>query len=689
MLGRLIAFVRSRALQLGLLWTVHIALFVVVLVGLIPGSGMSRLNYYFPLTLTQVSLFILVFGLGPIRLRWRLLLAGAFVFYLTISATGIVSAETGKNAQWTLSDMRRAFIENWSWQAAEVFSAVAILALAIFAATQRWLVRIDAGAAIGAQDRQPFQFRLRTLFLLTLGVSVAVAAARFVRGWSDVHDADSNVNLLFFVLWLISMFILALAILSNSAPFWRALIVVAGSTACLALLLFATAVDPAFAARLVLMALKSQLLLVVSLVVLRTRGWRTRWRWQASHDPWKVRAVIDDAARRARRTARLRRVLYALLGLTAGCGLFFVTVVIPGDRKHRAVKLVKSLGGQIEFQRVGPDESLTIKFLKNWLPRAYFDPVLAINLDVRDFTKDFTDSELLQLAPLTSTKGLSLQLTSVSDNGLVALSDWTKLEHLWLTETSVEGSGLRHLTRCTELTSLRLWRTPLNDEGLKHLPPLPNLRTLGLDGTQLSGEGLVCLRGLPQLEELSLSHTAVDDAVLLQFRALDLLTTLDLDDTAVTDVGLSAIVRLPRLKSLSISGTTLTDAGVAQLKQIATLQDLSIGRTQITDAALASIAEFPEIIHLNCSGTSISDDGLANLAELQSLESLNIISTSITDAGLAHLAKIASLRRLDPFRTNVSSAGVAELREKLPDLWIDWAPEIDRDPHPAEPESMP
>jgi hypothetical protein len=173
-----------------------------------------------------------------------------------------------------------------------------------------------------------------------------------------------------------------------------------------------------------------------------------------------------------------------------------------------------------------------------------------------------------------------------------------------------------------------------SDDDLKYLIPflnrLPRLRTLSLaHNTRITAAGLAMLKDLPNLLALDLNYTNVGDPEMEFVKPLRQLQELRLSHTRVSDVGVDKIRGLSNLRVLVLSFTKVTDAA--------------------TDIVRAS---YPV------------------------LETLKMCGTVLDDKGLEPLKDVKTLRLLTIRRTNVTEKGVRELQQALPDLVIDFGPEV-------------
>ena len=158
---------------------------------------------------------------------------------------------------------------------------------------------------------------------------------------------------------------------------------------------------------------------------------------------------------------------------------------------------------------------------------------------------------LEHLKGLTELRRLTLDNTRATGVGLEHLKGLPHLHVLSLVDTPISDAGLEHIKELTQLQYLNLsvarrWPadggTPLTDAGLEHVKGLTQLRGLRLRGAHIRDAALVYLKGLPRLEEL------------------------DLEGTWVTDDGWKHLKGLAQLQHLVLSAPNVTVAGVKQYK---------------------------------------------------------------------------------------------------------------------------
>ncbi|WP_372634287.1 c-type cytochrome domain-containing protein [Fodinibius sp.] len=98
---------------------------------------------------------------------------------------------------------------------------------------------------------------------------------------------------------------------------------------------------------------------------------------------------------------------------------------------------------------------------------------------------------------------------------------------------------------------------------------------------------------------------------------------------------------------------------------------IDLGQIPVTDADLTVLPEFKNLTRLHLEQTNVTDSLLVNVSGLENLEYLNLYATDITDEGLEYLENSKNLRSLYVWQTQVSEEKVLELKEKLPELYID------------------
>ncbi len=111
---------------------------------------------------------------------------------------------------------------------------------------------------------------------------------------------------------------------------------------------------------------------------------------------------------------------------------------------------------------------------------------------------------------------------------------------------------------------------------------------------------------------------------------------------------------------------------IEHLEALPNLERLDLSDTQ--DARLEHLKRLTELKTLVLHGTQVTDAGLVHLKGLTKLEELILWHTGVTDAGLIHLKGLTNLEYLQLGCTQVSDDGVKQLRQALPDCYIEYWP---------------
>ena len=114
-------------------------------------------------------------------------------------------------------------------------------------------------------------------------------------------------------------------------------------------------------------------------------------------------------------------------------------------------------------------------------------------LDLTDTNMD--DAAMKHLERL-NLRHLILPGPDISDEGVAFLKGQEDLRWLSIYDTSVTDQGLLHLTGLGRLAVLNLNGTSITDEGLRQISEIDSLSALMLSGTRITDKGLECLFGL-------------------------------------------------------------------------------------------------------------------------------------------------------------------------------------------------
>jgi internalin A len=176
-----------------------------------------------------------------------------------------------------------------------------------------------------------------------------------------------------------------------------------------------------------------------------------------------------------------------------------------------------------------------------------------------------TDRSLETVGSLVQLERLFLGGARISDDGLGHLENLTRLQVFSLHGRDISSRGLEHLGRLVQLRELDLSDTKVTDDGLVRLRGLTALVSLNLQRTHVSGEGFVYLRDLPHLKFLLLSGTPVNDSGLVHVAAIRSFVSVSLSGTKITDAGLAHLERLSGAHSIHLRCTAVTRAGIERL----------------------------------------------------------------------------------------------------------------------------
>lgn len=99
---------------------------------------------------------------------------------------------------------------------------------------------------------------------------------------------------------------------------------------------------------------------------------------------------------------------------------------------------------------------------------------------------------------------------------------------------------------------------------------------------------------------------------------------------------------------------------------------LNLARTGIGDDALELVGGMTNLQRLYLQHTSVEGAGLAALTGIETLEYLNLFGTKVGDDALDHVIELEGLQTVYLLQTEVSEEGVQALRERRPDLTVEF-----------------
>ncbi len=246
----------------------------------------------------------------------------------------------------------------------------------------------------------------------------------------------------------------------------------------------------------------------------------------------------------------------------------------------------------------------------------------------------------------------------------------------------IEDSDLLELARLTTVSDLDLSETRITDIGFQALKTLPGVTRVNLYYTEQIGDGaLAAMKGWKQLRSLNLRGTKVTDAGLVQLAGLPI-ETIDVGYSLFTDNGFDALVNLQQLKRLAVGGNKITDTGLNSVRLLPNLIELDMSGSQrtdsgmwaatITDRSIETIDSLQTIEILNLRGAKFTDPGFAKLSRLKSLKRIDLGETTLSEFGLAPLAKFPLLEHISLYNARKVTDGIVPVLAGLTNLrWVD------------------
>lgn len=213
----------------------------------------------------------------------------------------------------------------------------------------------------------------------------------------------------------------------------------------------------------------------------------------------------------------LKLFLAILLLLGVGSALW---IGIPAYRQYVAIREIKRVGGQISFDRSGPD----------WLRELVGD----------DFMHCIDDVEHVHFRPDKTNYDRD-------PRGLYGGSELP-----YTNGPTIDDSTLGCIVKIPHVKSLCLRWANVTDAGMKHISQLRDLRHLRLEGTQVSDASGKLFSQLSSLESLDVRKSKLTEAGLMHLKTLTKFEHLDLDCTQITTASVPWLSEMPNLKSIFI-----------------------------------------------------------------------------------------------------------------------------------------
>lgn len=135
--------------------------------------------------------------------------------------------------------------------------------------------------------------------------------------------------------------------------------------------------------------------------------------------------------------------------------------------------------------------------------------------------------------------------------------------------------------------------------------------------------------------------------------------------------------------SLYLAGDAISDQQLPLLKSVSDVKWLNLANTSVTDQGLAHLHDL-KLTRLHLEKTTVGDKGLAHLKNQTDLQYLNLYGTKVSNEGLKHLAELSKLRKLYVWQTAVDQDGIQWLTERIPELEIVGAVQLQTEPEKGE-----
>jgi hypothetical protein len=128
-----------------------------------------------------------------------------------------------------------------------------------------------------------------------------------------------------------------------------------------------------------------------------------------------------------------------------------------------------SAGGELPI-RHGSSTPPPLQWLRGWIGTEYFAGISGVTV-----TTAGNDLAFLDLMPRL--KSLSIEKSTVTDDGLAAIAGQSDLIYLWLDDTRISDAGLLHLRQMKRLKYLYIRNSLVTDAGIAALKrELPRVR---------------------------------------------------------------------------------------------------------------------------------------------------------------------------------------------------------------------
>ncbi len=293
---------------------------------------------------------------------------------------------------------------------------------------------------------------------------------------------------------------------------------------------------------------------------------------------------------------------------------------------------------------------------------------------------------------------VDLQANRIMPRGPLSEADWDTIfavmKEIGITGLSDNGlmtdRAMERLAALDQVTRLSLEGSSLTDDGLKHLASMPQLQELELGGqhSRITDRGLDVLGQLPELRRFHAGWAkGITDAGVANLAACEHLESVDLMGTATGDGAISALTgkrKLCRFKS----GRLVTDAGLPLLHELPVFKTWQGGEeefslmsndcqpnhlqldgsftglaglagldglfgfslfwfvTALKGRDLAPLADLPHLGYLGCEGKLCDDEAMGHIAAIPTMRMMMGQGTVASDVGFGALSRSRSIEFL-------------------------------------------
>jgi hypothetical protein len=314
-------------------------------------------------------------------------------------------------------------------------------------------------------------------------------------------------------------------------------------------------------------------------------------------------------------------------------------------RKERAMKLIKSLGGEIHSAGHSLDPSPGANFIASMLGfgegRERF-----WNVQLQG-TRPTLD-HIRQIADCGWIRALDLSRTDIDDLALVQIARMTKLRQLKVPHTKITDAGIAELAALEQLDLLDVNGTAITYDALDKLDAK-------FPDSHLSEQLAIARLAGGRVKQMPVPRTVRNILLGDIFPPSTVLTVSSIDffngnEIQLTDQELTDICHLTNAVSFDAQGVGFPTNGLLKLGKLAKLQSIELREMRsplFSDDDLRVFGRMPALTKLSLYGDSLTDRGVANLSDAHQIEHLILSGKSLTPALLTNLHGLRSLRALE------------------------------------------